>query len=145
MKLLSTLALIPAVALAGDSPGGKFNWLAGCWETTDSRAIEVWVVDSDRSLIGFSVTINDDEVGFYEVMSIKQSVNGSWEFTAHPSGQAAATFLAVEITDNSVIFSNPEHDYPQEIRYAREGGRLLASISLLGGDKPNSFDKVACR
>ncbi len=145
MKLLSTLALIPALALAGDSPGGELNWLAGCWETTDSRAIEVWVVDGERSLIGFSVTIGDDEVGSYEVMSIKQSINGSWEFTAHPSGQAAATFLAVEINDSSVIFANPKHDYPQEIRYERKGSRLLASISLLGGDKPNSFDKVACR
>ena len=145
MKLLSTLALFPALALAGDSPGGEFNWLAGCWETIDGSAIEVWVVDSERSLIGFSVTISDDEVGSYEVMSIKKSASGSWEFTAHPSGQAAATFLAVEINDNSVIFSNPEHDYPQEIRYERQGRRLLAKISLLGGDKPNSFDKVACK
>ena len=145
MKLLSTLALIPALALASDSPGGELNWLAGCWETTDSKTIEVWVVDSERSLIGFSVTIGDSRLGSYEVMSIKQSENGSWEFTAHPSGQAAATFLAVEINDNSVIFSNPEHDYPQEIRYERQGRRLLAKISLLGGDKPNSFDKVACK
>ena len=145
MKLLSTLILIPALVLASDSPGGEFNWLAGCWETTNGKAIEVWVVDSDRSLIGFTVTIGDDEVGSYEVMSIKQSENGSWEFTAHPSGQAAATFLAVEINDSSVIFANAKHDYPQEIRYERKGSRLLARISLLGGDKPNSFDKVACR
>ena len=144
MKLLSTLALIPALTLAADSPGGEFNWLAGCWETTDSKTMEVWVVDSERLLVGFSVTIGDDEVGSYEVMSIKQSENGSWEFTAHPSGQAAATFPAVEINDNSVIFSNPEHDYPQEIKYERDGSRLHATISLLGGDRPNSFDKVAC-
>ena len=144
MKLLSTLVLIPTLALASDSPGGEFNWLAGCWETTDSKTMEVWVVDSERLLVGFSVTIGDDEVGSYEVMSIKQSANGSWEFTAHPSGQAAATFLAVEINDSSVIFANPKHDYPQEIKYERKGSRLHATTSLLGGIDPRSFDKVAC-
>ncbi len=144
MKLLSTLALIPALALAGDSYSGEFNWLVGCWETPDNSAIEVWVVDSERSLMGFIMTISDGETGFYEVLSIKQSADGSWEYTAHPSGQAAASFRAVEINDNSVIFSNPRHDYPQEIRYERKGSRLLARISLLGGDEPNSIDKVAC-
>ncbi len=138
------MALIPALALAGDSYSGEFSWLAGCWETPDNSAIEVWVVDSEHSLIGFSVAISGSQIGNYEVMSIKQSADGSWEYTAHPSGQAAATFLAVEINDNSVIFANPKHDYPQEIRYERKGSRLLARISLLGGDEPNSIDKVAC-
>ncbi len=144
MKLLPTLAVIPALALAGDSYSGEFDWLVGCWVTPDNSAIELWVVDSERSLVGFSVAISDSKIGFYEVLSIKQTEDGSWEYIAHPSGQASTTFLAVEINDQSVVFTNPKHDYPQEIRYEREGSRLYATISLLGGANPNSFDKVAC-
>ena len=144
MKLLTALALFPALALGGDSDSGELSWLVGCWVTADKSAQEVWVVDSERSLAGFSVAINDNKVGFYEVLSIKQSQDGSWTYTAYPSGQASASFSAVEITENSVVFANPDHDYPQEIRYEREDNRLYATISLLGGVNPNSFDKVPC-
>lgn len=145
MKLLTALALIPALALGGDSDSGELSWLVGCWVTPDNSAQEVWVFNSERSLAGFGISINDNKVGFYEMLSIKQSEDGSWTYTAHPSGQASASFVAVKITENSVVFSNPDHDYPQEIRYMREGNRLYAKISLLDGVNPNSFDKVACK
>ncbi len=144
MKRFAALALIPALAIGGDSNSGGFSWLAGCWVTPDSSAQEVWVVESERSLAGFGVAITDSKIGFYEVLSIKQSEDGSWTYTAHPSGQLSASFVAVEIDDTSVVFANPEHDYPQEIRYKREGSRLYATISLIGGVNSNSFDKVAC-
>lgn len=144
MRLLVTLVLIPALASGGDSYRSEFDWLVGCWTTADNSAREVWVADSDQSLIGFSVAIRDDKVAFYEIMSIKHSEDGSWIYTAHPSGQASASFLAVQFGENSVVFSNPDHDYPQEIRYRREDSQLYASVSLLAGVKPSSFDKVAC-
>ena len=145
MKRLSiALMLIPVIALGSDSDSDKLSWLAGCWMTPDKSSQEVWVIDSDRSLAGFSVAISSNKVGFYEVLSISRGKDGSWVYTAYPSGQASASFTATEITENSVVFANPDHDYPQEIRYVREGNRLFATISLLGGVDPNSFDKVAC-
>ena len=124
--------------------GGDFDWLAGCWVSDDKSTQEVWVIDGEQSLAGFSVTINDNQFGFYELMSIRQDENGSWFFTAYPSGQASASFKAVQQGENSVLFANADHDYPQEIRYERKGDRLSASVSLLDGVKPISFDKVAC-
>ena len=144
MKLLTALALLPALALGGASDRGELSWLVGCWVTPDKSAQEVWVANSERSLAGFGVSINDNQVGFYEVLSIEQSEDGSWTYTAHPFGQASASFVAVDITENSVVFTNPDHDYPQEVRYKREHNRLYATISLLEGVNPNSFDKVAC-
>ncbi len=146
MKLLPKLVLIPALAFASavDSDGGEFAWLVGCWVTPDKSAQEVWVADSDRSLAGFGVTISESAVAFYEVLSIKQSDDGTWTYTAHPSGQVSASFAAIEMSEKSVVFANPKHDYPQEIRYSREGNQLYAMVSLLGGVNPRSFDKVAC-
>ena len=144
MKRLAVLALVPALAMGGDSNSSVLSWIAGCWVTPDSSAQEVWVVESERSLAGFGVSITDNKIAFYEVLSIKQSEEGSWIYTAHPSGQSSASFVAVEIDDSSVVFENSEHDYPQEIRYKREGRRLHATVSLIGGVNPNSFEKVAC-
>ena len=144
MRLIIALALIPTLASGGDSNRSAFDWLEGCWANADESAREVWVIDSDQSLIGFGVAINDNKVGSYELMSIRQSEGGSWIYTAHPSGQASASFLATQINENSVVFANPDHDYPQEIRYRREGNQLYATVSLIAGVNPTNFDKVAC-
>ena len=144
-RRLAALVLFPALVMGGDANTNDFGWLEGCWVSPDGSSQEVWVVEDERSLAGFAVGISDGKIGFYELMSIRQTEVGSWQFTAHPSGQASASFEAVEIDENSVVFANPDHDYPQEIRYAREGEQLYASVSLIGGVDPRSFDKVACK
>ena len=142
--MFTALLLIPMMASSGNSAQSGLDWLSGCWVTADQSSQEVWVVDSDKSLIGFSVALSAGKVVFYEILSIKQNDDGLWTYTAHPSGQASASFIAVETSENSVVFANPDHDYPQEISYRRDASQLYATISLRGGDNPNSFDKIAC-
>ena len=144
MRRFAALILIPILASAGDSAQRGFDWLAGCWVSADGNSQEVWVVDSDNSLIGFAVALRTEKVVFYEVLSIKLNDDGLWTYTAHPSGQASASFVATEAGENSIAFANFDHDYPQEIRYRREGNQLYANISLRGGENPTSFDKIAC-
>lgn len=144
MKVFTALLLLPMLASSDNLAQSGLNWLAGCWVTADKSSQEVWVVDSDKSLIGFGVALGAGEVVFFEVLSIKQNDDGVWTYTAHPSGQASASFIAVDARENSVVFTNPKHDYPQEIRYRRDGSKLSATVSLLGGDKSNSFEKIAC-
>jgi len=144
MKIFTVLLLIPMLASGDDSAQRGFDWLAGCWVTADKSSQEVWVIDGDQSLVGFGVALGEGTVVFYEVLSIKQNDDGLWIYTAHPSGQASASFIAIETSENSVVFANPDHDYPQEIRYRREGNQLFATVSLRGGDNPDSFNKIAC-
>lgn len=144
MRVLIALLLIPMLASGAHTAQSGLNWLAGCWVSADKSSQEVWVVESDNSLIGFAVALGVEEVVFYEVLSIKQNADSLWTYSAHPSGQAPTSFLAVETGESSVVFSNPNHDYPQEIRYRRNGSRLYATISLRGGANPKSFDKTAC-
>ena len=144
MRIWMALLLVPMLASGGDSAQSSLSWLVGCWVTADKSSQEVWVVDSDKSLIGFSVSLDAEEVVFYELLSIKQDANSSWIYSAHPSGQASATFAAVETGESSVLFANPNHDYPQEIRYRRDGSQLFATISSSGGANPRSFNKTAC-
>ena len=138
------LLLLPILGSGGSTAQSSLDWLVGCWVSEDKSSQEVWVVDSEKSLIGFGVAISSNQLAFYEILSIKQNAGGMWTYTAHPSGQASATFTAIEASENSVEFVNPGHDYPQEIRYQRDGNQLHARISLLDGDEPNTFDKMPC-
>ena len=144
MKFLTLLLLIPALSFGGEPNESELDWLIGCWVTPDGSAQEVWVADSDGSLTGFGVAIGDNKVSFYEVLSIRRKGDGSLVYTAHPAGQASTSFTAKEVTENSVLFVNADHDYPQEIRYSRESNHLHATISLLNGVNPGSFNKVSC-
>lgn len=141
MRILSTVLLLPALSAAAAQ---ELDWLVGCWITPDGSAQEVWVAEGDGSLAGFSVSVVNGKVGFYEVLSIVRNEDGALVYTAHPVGQATASFTASAVGKNSVLFENADHDYPQQIRYTREANRLHATISLLDGSRPVSFDKVAC-
>ena len=144
MRLLPALLLLPVLTLAGEPGEHPFQWLIGCWMTPDGRSQEVWVADNDGGLSGFSVSVGDDKVGFYEVLTIRRGDSGAFVYTAHPSGQARTSFTATEITENSALIVNADHDYQQQIRYTRVASSLQATKSLLDGSRPASFDKTAC-
>ena len=50
-----------------------------------------------------------------------------------PGGGPPIEFPLVAQGERSIEFANPAHDFPQRIRYWREGDRLHAEISLLDG------------
>lgn len=148
MKRLLTLTAItlalsspPSTAAGGTS---RLDWMLDCWESEDGSGREVWVRAADDQLIGFGVALEEGRVVFHEVLSIRLEGEGA-HYTAHPLGQAATTFSAPQVNGGSVSFTNPDHDYPQRIDYRLDGDWLRASISLLDGSKPASFDKLRCR
>ena len=140
-QMLACIVLILSMSRAGaDAP----SWLAGCWQSDDGRTQEVWVIESPSALVGFSVSVRDDRVGPYEVMRIHRDDSGAWWFTAWPSGQAETSFRATAIHANAIVFSNSDHDYPQEIRYQRSGDQLDASVALIDGERRRHFPKRRC-
>ena len=144
MKMLRAVFTLPLLACSGLADAAVPDWLAGCWESPDKANMEVWVTATDGSLIGFAASVNHGEIGFYELLHINTSEDGAWTLTAHPSGQTRASFTATHITDNSITFANPAHDYPQQISYRREGDLLFATTATMDGDKVQSFDKRRC-
>jgi len=138
-RLFALMAVSPAFA----ADLADLEWMLGCWESADGHAAEVWVKDTDTSFLGFSATTADGAIVFYELLRVASNTEGV-TYTAYPMGQAPTVFAATEIADEHVSFTNPDHDYPQKIAYGREGGGLIAVISMLDGARPQSFDKEQC-
>jgi hypothetical protein len=131
-----------SLAVMAESP--SLEWMLGCWTSEDGSSREVWVRESDKQLIGFSVALDGGRVVFHEVLSIRLD-EGGLHYTAHPEGQGAVTFLAAGVSGQEVSFTNAGHDYPQRIDYRLDGAQLRATISLLDGSNPASFEKVRCK
>jgi len=117
------------------TPESRLPWLIGCWTTTRNgvRIEERWSVAPDGSLLGQGRTTREGRVVNSETVHI--SARGdSLLYTADPSGQSVAVFAAATVTDSSVTFSNPAHDFPTRVAYRYQGpARLLAEIAGPGG------------
>ncbi|WP_066800028.1 DUF6265 family protein [Sphingomonas soli] len=125
-----------ALLLAQDTPLG---WLEGQWCTdADARGrvtCETWTAEKGL-LIGVSErSVSEGPVQVLERMRISAEP-GQLVFHADPVGQEGGDFHAMGAQPpQSVRFENPAHDYPQVIRYWREGDMLNAEISLADGSK----------
>jgi hypothetical protein len=135
--------VVAALAATSVAQAENVDWLVGCWVSFGDYSQEVWVKTPDAALIGFSVSVLDDDVSFYESLYIRE-VGGTLTYTAYPSGQSATTFIARDVAVTSVVFENPAHDYPQVIAYRLEGDELWASISDAQGEKKITFKKQRC-
>lgn len=112
-----------AVAAAQEFTGiEQVAWLEGCWEAgaADRSVEEQWMAPRGGSMIGMSRTVRAGSLAGYELVVIRED-GDRLAYQAHPSGQAAAVFTSRIVTADSVVFENPEHDYPQRIGYRRAG------------------------
>ncbi len=135
--------VVPVLAAAAHAD--DLDWMVGCWISDDGTSQEVWMRESENALLGFSVTVSDTRVSFYEILTVKRNSRGRWIYTARIPEQEAVAFAARNEEDGRIVFRNASHVYPQQIEYKKDGEALLAVIALLGGFDERSFAKNACQ
>ena len=80
-------------------------------------------------ILGMGRTVVKGKVVEYEFVQIREGPDGDLFYIALPSGQKETTFQMTALTDNSVVFENPQHNFPQKVGYTRQtDGSLLAFI-----------------
>lgn len=125
-----------AARLAAGTAEARLPWLIGCWQgTTEKSAIEErWVVQPDGTLQGIGRIRRGGTVVNEERVTISAQ-GGTVAYTVRADGAAPVTFTSVAVTDSSVTFANPAHDFPTRVAYRQGGGaRLLAEIAGPGKD-----------
>jgi hypothetical protein len=142
---LSLTAALPAATPSGASDAGsleRLRWLAGCWEARSPQRLveEQWMAAQGHCMIGVSRTVRGDSLAEYELVVLRER-SGHLTYEAHPSGQATAVFTATSVTDTSVVFENPEHDFPQRVMYTRIGSdSVLARVDGVIGGRNRAVD-----
>lgn len=123
--------LLALPAAAGDDPVAGMKWLSGCWASIDGDpgSGEQWMAPAGRSMLGVSRTVRDGTTVAFEFMRIVENEDGKVVFVALPSGQQPTTFEMISLSENEVVFENPEHDFPQRVIYRlMSGNRLTGRI-----------------
>lgn len=139
------IATIAAALLAAQSAALP-SWMVGCWEQRSQErwTEECWSSPRGGMMIGYSRSGEGGVLSEWEVMQIVHEETDDpavdkLRFWASPGGGKRTMFAWVPDDKAGVAFFNMENDYPQKIRYWREGADLLAEISLGDGTKPRRW------
>jgi hypothetical protein len=115
-------------------------WLAGCWEQASGErwTEECWndpragiMMGNGRS--GLGEQLESWEVMQIEIVDTDDPAIPKMTFHGAPGGQSRTSFTWVPGLQKGITFVNASHDYPQRIRYWREGRDLVAEVSLMDG------------
>jgi hypothetical protein len=143
---LMTLA-VPADAQAQELP----EWLAGCWQMQDGErwSDECWMSPRGDVMLGTGRSGTGARLSTWEAMQItiepaeaRRDAEPTMTFWASPNGGGRAPFAWAPNELPGVTFVNPANDYPQRIRYWREGNLLRAEISLADGSEATRWTFV---
>ncbi len=137
-RILPIALLFCSVPLGAQSVARSLpEWLAGTWMTEDgaSWSDEVWTDARGGLMLGLARTGFGARLDSWELVQIRQKLDGTITFVAQPQGKPASEFPMVLVSDEAIEFANPAHDYPQRIRYWRQGKLLMAEISKIDGSQ----------
>ena len=139
---LVPFALLAAVTTAdAQATVDQLGWMAGCWrQEAGNRVVEeMWMAPSGGAMLGVSRTVAQGRTVAHEFMQIRNEGTRT-VFIARPSGQPEATFTLIEAEDGTVVFENPQHDFPQRVLYTRSDGTLTGLIEGTQNGKRRSAD-----
>lgn len=135
-RMAAVAGFLLATPLAAQAPNdvGRLAFMAGCWELrTPTRVThEQWMAPLGGVMLGMSRTVVRDVAREWEFLRLDVS-DGVVTYLAQPGGRPATPFPASVVTDTSVTFANPAHDFPQRILYRRAGADSL--IARIEGDQ----------
>lgn len=146
--LMCLLALGAGNASArAPDPDGLPAWLAGCWIQQEGQAWteECWTAPRAGMMLGSGRSGVGERLRSWEATQILPDAAGKPVFWASPQGGQRVAFPLASRTASEMVFANPAHDYPQRIRYWRDGATLNAEISMLDGSKPMRWHFSAMR
>jgi hypothetical protein len=137
--------LVAAASVASERPAMP-DWLTGCWEQRSGErwTEECWSAPRGGLMIGYSRSGEGRVLTEWEVMQIaleetQAPAEAKLVFWAAPSGQGRTRFTWAPSSEPGVTFVNSANDYPQRIRYWRQGSDLLAEISMSDGSKAHRW------
>ena len=138
------MLLMIAAILAADVPAPALPaWMAGCWEQRSGEkwTEECWTAPRAGIMLGSGRSGTGGVLDSWEVMQIElvetdDPVIDPITFHGAPRGKNPTAFAWVRNGKGAgITFVNAGHDYPQQIRYWREGKYLMAETSLADGTK----------
>ena len=147
MKKLTTLLFTALWVSAYSQTDLKtLEWLNGKWTRTNAKAgrsgFEIWEKISSTEMRGRDINLKDTDTTFVEQLKILVKENAIYYVADVPENKEPVMFKGTSVTQASVVFENPHHDFPKKIVYEWDGQKLKATISGNGKSIDYWFEKL---
>lgn len=125
-----------------------YDWLLGKWERTNNSpgqvTYETWTKESDTKFISLGWTMRGKDTVVAEKVTFIIKENAIYYIADVSENNAAVSFKVIQQSSKSFTASNPEHDFPKQITYAKNADdTITAVISGNGRDITYQFKKIA--
>ena len=135
----AALAMLLTAQSAARTSVDDLAWMSGQWETADGTTEESWIAPRGGTMLGVGRTTRAGALREYEFLRIQAGSDGVPVYWGSPNGEMPAGFRLSQSGASSATFENPTHDFPQRIRYVRDGDTMVATISAMDGSHAMSW------
>ena len=124
----------------------NLDWINGNWKRTNDnkgkQTFESWKKISTTEYAGFSFTLQKGDTISQEQMSLI-APNGKWSlFVKTPDEKRPIEFKLSALKSNEFVFTNDSIDFPKQIQYWTESGKLKAKVSNKDMEISFEFEKI---
>ncbi|WP_312175561.1 DUF6265 family protein [Chryseobacterium sp.] len=129
-----SLAILYAWTIKSTNDIQNAEWLIGTWENKTQRGsiYETWTKSGQNEFSGKSYSVKDNDTIVFENIRLLQEKNGLYYIPTvkNQNDGLPVRFVAKAISENQLVFENPQHDFPQIIAYTKiTSDSLIAEIS----------------
>ena len=120
-----------------------FDKLVGLWKNEDGKSFEQWTKNDNGTFQSRGYSINGTDTSWNEQATIYPE-NNNWVFENTVKNQndgKAIKFTSTILTETSIQFSNPKHDFPTDINYTLADGNTINAF-IVGPNSKGGKDTI---
>lgn len=117
--------------------------LLGTWKGEDGKSFERWIKESNGHYNSMVYSLNGKDTVVNERAVIYRE-GSQWVFENRVSGQnegKAVRFVSSFVAENDIQFSNPSHDFPNEIHYSIPDHQHVKAF-IVGNNEKGGRDTI---
>jgi len=120
-----------------------FDKLVGTWLLEDGKTFEQWTKNADGTYRSIVFSINGNDTTYIEkARTYKENENWVFENTViRQNAGKAIKFTSSKLTDITIQFSNPAHDFPTDINYTLPDANTINAF-IIGPNKNGGKDTI---
>ena len=120
-----------------------FDKLVGLWKNEDGKSFEQWTKKENGTYQSRGYSIKGTDTSWNEQGTIYPE-NSHWVFeniVTNQNAGKAIKFTSTILTESTVQFSNPQHDFPTDINYTLPDGNTVNAF-IVGPNGKGGKDTI---
>jgi len=121
-----------------------FDKLVGEWQSEDGKTFEQWIKNENGTYESRVYSLKGTDTSWNEQAKIYPE-NDKWIFENTVKGQndgKPVKFISTILSENSVQFSNPTHDFPTDVNYTITDDNIVNAF-IIGPNKKGGKDTIS--